>query len=241
MALVAGTSGNSVRRFGNDRVLRLGLAVGADWVQAAEVVTLPKRSADPARAELLSTAALPEHGDLAHRGGGVRRPWSAAALLVALLGLVATPPTAVFVGKPTTATAAWDGGYAWLAVVGFLNTLVSLFYYLRWIVPTYRDLALASPERDHPRRMTRRGGDGRRGVRRRLPPSASRWVSPQACCGAWRRRRRHRTGPSRERRRQPPATRRGMRGSSRGECADLPICYRYSRERLNPISPERLS
>jgi len=57
---------------------------------------------------------------------------------VALLGLVGTPPTAVFIGKVTTAAAAWDGRYAWLAVVVFVNTLVSLFYYLRWIIPTFR-------------------------------------------------------------------------------------------------------
>ena len=60
------------------------------------------------------------------------------ALVVALLGLVGTPPTAVFIGKVTTAAAAWDGRYAWLAVVVFVNTLVSLFYYLRWIAPCYQ-------------------------------------------------------------------------------------------------------
>lgn len=85
------------------------------------------------------SAALPKHRDLAdYRGLAAQRPWLAAALLVALLGLVGTPPTAVFVGKLTTATAAWDGGYAWLAVVVFGNSVLSLFYYLRWITPTYR-------------------------------------------------------------------------------------------------------
>ncbi|TWJ20921.1 NADH-quinone oxidoreductase subunit N [Micromonospora endolithica] len=85
------------------------------------------------------TAAVPERRDLAdYRGMAYQRPWLAAALVVVLLGLVGTPPTGVFVGKLTTATAAWDGGYGWLAVVVFVNTLVSLFYYLRWIVPTYR-------------------------------------------------------------------------------------------------------
>lgn len=57
---------------------------------------------------------------------------------MALLGLLGTPPTAVFVGKLTTAGAAWDGGAAWLAVVVFVNTLISLFYYLRWIAPCYQ-------------------------------------------------------------------------------------------------------
>nr|A3Q537.1 RecName: Full=NADH-quinone oxidoreductase subunit N; AltName: Full=NADH dehydrogenase I subunit N; AltName: Full=NDH-1 subunit N [Mycobacterium sp. JLS] len=84
------------------------------------------------------TAALPGRRDLdSYRGLARTRPWLAAALVVALLGLVGTPPTAVFIGKVTTAAAAWDGRYAWLAVVVFVNTLVSLFYYLRWIIPAF--------------------------------------------------------------------------------------------------------
>jgi NADH-quinone oxidoreductase subunit N len=82
------------------------------------------------------TSAVPRLRDLhSYRGLGGRHPWLAAALVVALLGLVGTPPAAVFVGKLTTASAAWDGGYAWLSVVVFLNSLISLFYYLRWIRP----------------------------------------------------------------------------------------------------------
>jgi NADH-quinone oxidoreductase subunit N len=59
------------------------------------------------------------------------------ALVVALLGLVRTPPTVVFVGKLTTATAG-DGGMAWLTVAQLVNTLFSLFYYLRWVAPAIR-------------------------------------------------------------------------------------------------------
>lgn len=85
------------------------------------------------------TTALPERRDLdSYAGLGRARPLLAGALVVALLGLVGTPPTIIFVGKLSTAAAAWDGGYAWLVVVIFLNTLISLFYYLRWIVPIYR-------------------------------------------------------------------------------------------------------
>jgi len=85
------------------------------------------------------TTALPGHRDLAsYRGLASSHPWLAGSLVVALLGLVGTPPTAVFIGKLTTATAAWDGGQAWLVVVVFANSLASLFYYLRWIVPIYR-------------------------------------------------------------------------------------------------------
>lgn len=93
------------------------------------------------------TTALPDRRELtSYRGLARARPWLAAALLVALLGLVGTPPTAVFVGKLTTAAAAWDGGQAWLAVVVFANSLISLFYYLRWIIPAFQQPAPAPAE-----------------------------------------------------------------------------------------------
>ena len=66
-----------------------------------------------------------------------RSPWAAIALVVCLLGLIGTPPTGVFVGKLLVFAAAWDGGYAWLAVVVAVNTVASVFYYLRWIRPLF--------------------------------------------------------------------------------------------------------
>ncbi|MEU3750163.1 MULTISPECIES: NADH-quinone oxidoreductase subunit N [Streptomyces] len=80
--------------------------------------------------------ALPQATRLAdYRGLARRRPLLAASLVICLLGLVGTPPTAVFVGKLEAFSAAFDGGYAWLAVLAAVNTVASLFYYLRWIVP----------------------------------------------------------------------------------------------------------
>ncbi|MFF5712571.1 NADH-quinone oxidoreductase subunit N [Streptomyces sp. NPDC012756] len=70
-----------------------------------------------------------------YRGLARRRPLLAASLVTCLLGLVGTPPTAVFVGKLEAFTAAFDGGYAWLAVLAAVNTVASLFYYLRLILP----------------------------------------------------------------------------------------------------------
>ncbi|MER5205504.1 NADH-quinone oxidoreductase subunit N [Streptomyces sp. NPDC002825] len=85
-----------------------------------------------------------------YRGLARRRPLLAASLVVCLLGLVGTPPTAVFVGKLEGFSAAFDGGYAWLAVLAAVNTVASLFYYLRWIVPAVsrsEGAALAAEDR----------------------------------------------------------------------------------------------
>jgi NADH-quinone oxidoreductase subunit N len=80
--------------------------------------------------------ALPRaHSPDDYRGLAKERPLLAASLVVCLLGLVGTPPTSVFLGKLEAFSAAFDGGYAWLAVLAAVNTVASLFYYLRWIVP----------------------------------------------------------------------------------------------------------
>lgn len=82
--------------------------------------------------------ALPEHRDLAtYRGLARSQPWLAVSLAVALLGLLGTPPTSVFVGKLAVASAMWGGGQVWLAVALVVNTLISLGYYLRWIAPAF--------------------------------------------------------------------------------------------------------
>jgi NADH-quinone oxidoreductase subunit N len=83
-----------------------------------------------------------------YRGMARRHPALAVALAVCLFGLIGTPPTAVFVGKLAVFTAAVDGGYAWLAILAILNTVASVFYYLRWVAPAFRgtDPAAAAVE-----------------------------------------------------------------------------------------------
>jgi len=83
-------------------------------------------------AEFPQAAALSDYAGMARR-----HPGMAAVLVVCLLGLVGTPPTAVFLGKLEVFTAAIDGGYAWLAALAVANTIASLFYYLRWLTPAF--------------------------------------------------------------------------------------------------------
>lgn len=54
-----------------------------------------------------------------------------------LISLVGIPPLGGFVGKLLLFGAAIDAGFVWLAVVGILNSVVSLAVYLRMIVPMY--------------------------------------------------------------------------------------------------------
>src|SRR5215212_6420162 len=71
----------------------------------------------------------------AMRGLGRRHPWWTAALVVAFLSLLGLPPLAGFVGKLELFRAAIDAHQAWLAAIAVVNTVISLYYYLRVIAP----------------------------------------------------------------------------------------------------------
>ncbi len=79
-----------------------------------------------------------------YAGLGRVEPWTAAVLVIALLSLVGIPPFAGFAGKLLLFLATIDGGYTWLAVLAVVNTVASLFYYLRVISPVY----LGSTDKD---------------------------------------------------------------------------------------------
>ena len=59
-----------------------------------------------------------------------RAPGLALVMLVAMLSLAGMPPLAGFVAKVYVFAAAVEGGLVWLAVVGVLNAIVGLYYYL---------------------------------------------------------------------------------------------------------------
>jgi NADH-quinone oxidoreductase subunit N len=73
-----------------------------------------------------------------------RRPVLAAALTVFLISLTGVPVSAGFVGKFYLFAAAVGGGKTILAVVGFLMSVVSAYYYLRVVVAMY--MRKADPE-----------------------------------------------------------------------------------------------
>jgi NADH-quinone oxidoreductase subunit N len=77
-------------------------------------------------------------------GLGYKKPVLGIVLCVFLLALMGIPPTAGFTGKFYIFAGAIKGGYIWLAIIGVLNSAVSLFYYLRLIVQMY----FKDPEED---------------------------------------------------------------------------------------------
>jgi NADH-quinone oxidoreductase subunit N len=79
-------------------------------------------------------------------GMGRLFPLASACMAVCLFSLTGLPPTVGFVGKFYLFSAVIHGGYAWLAVVAALNTVVSLFYYMRIMKAFYfREPVLGEP------------------------------------------------------------------------------------------------
>jgi len=84
--------------------------------------------------------------DIASYGGLARtRPVLATALVIAFLSFVGIPPLAGFVAKLQLFLATIDAGYTWLAVLAVVNTIASLFYYLRVLGPSYFEAPAGAP------------------------------------------------------------------------------------------------
>jgi NADH-quinone oxidoreductase subunit N len=67
-------------------------------------------------------------------GLSATHPGAAVAMLIFMLSLGGIPPTAGFMGKLWIFGSAIDAGYIGLAVVGVLNSALSLYYYVRVVV-----------------------------------------------------------------------------------------------------------
>ena len=71
-------------------------------------------------------------------GGAARQyPLIAAMFAIFMLSLAGFPPLAGFTGKFLLFSAAVETGWGWLAVIGVLNSLVSVYFYLRPVVQMY--------------------------------------------------------------------------------------------------------
>jgi len=74
-----------------------------------------------------------------YAGLGLRRPFLAMAMSLFMLSLAGFPPLGGFTGKFYLFRSAVVAGYTDLAVIGALNSLLSVIYYLRVIVMMYME------------------------------------------------------------------------------------------------------
>ena len=83
------------------------------------------------------------------RGGTTQRditglaqtaPLLAAVMTVSLLSMAGIPPTAGFAGKIYLFSAVVDKGFLWLAFVGFVMSMISVYYYFMVTKAMYRDI-----------------------------------------------------------------------------------------------------
>lgn len=85
-------------------------------------------------------------------GLGFKYPYYAAALFAFMLSMAGIPLTAGFAGKFQIFKSALSGDYTWLVIIGLLNSVISVFYYLKIAVymymkePAEADKNLTKPE-----------------------------------------------------------------------------------------------
>src|ERR687886_2614789 len=63
-------------------------------------------------------------------GLGWERPGLGLAMSLFMFGFIGLPPAGLFLGKFYAFSAAVDRGWTWLAIVGVVATVVSIYYYL---------------------------------------------------------------------------------------------------------------
>jgi NADH-quinone oxidoreductase subunit N len=96
---------------------------------------------------LLGTAEHPHDNLRDFAGLWKTRPGLAGLMTVFLLSLGGFPPTAGFIGKWYIFSAAVQEQHYWLAIIGVLSSVVSVFFYLRIVVMMYMTEEPAAPAR----------------------------------------------------------------------------------------------
>ena len=92
---------------------------------------------------VLETADRPRDQVSDFAGLWAERPGLAALMTIFLLSLGGFPPFGGFIGKWWIFTAAMSAGYFWLAIIGVLTSVVSVYFYLRVVIMMYMTPATA--------------------------------------------------------------------------------------------------
>jgi len=90
-----------------------------------------------------------------YAGMSRRNPWLALMMLAAFLSLAGMPPFGGFVAKVFVFAAGVQAGYVWLVVVGILNSIIGVYYYLNAMKFVYLYRMPNEDEENHPVPLTR--------------------------------------------------------------------------------------
>jgi NADH-quinone oxidoreductase subunit N len=115
----------AANKAGYSSVLFYVLAYSFMTIGAFGVVTLLRR-AEVEALEISSYSGIAE-----------RHPLLSATMAIFMISLAGIPPTAGFFGKFYVFSAAVGAGYTDLAVIGVLNSLVSVYFYMRIVFLMY--------------------------------------------------------------------------------------------------------
>jgi NADH-quinone oxidoreductase subunit N len=77
-----------------------------------------------------------------YKGLGFRSPFVGVCMVIFFLSLAGLPPTAGFIGKLFIFASLLDARWIWLAIIGAINSVISLYYYVRVV----RNMFLRDPE-----------------------------------------------------------------------------------------------
>ena len=90
-----------------------------------------------------------------YSGMSRRSPWLALMMLAAFLSLAGMPPFGGFVAKVVVFAAGVQAGYVWLVVIGILNSVIGVYYYLNAMKYVYLYRMPEQDEESHPLPLTR--------------------------------------------------------------------------------------
>ncbi|GAB4492661.1 MAG: NADH-quinone oxidoreductase subunit N [Anaerolineae bacterium] len=91
----------------------------------------------------------------AYNGMSRRSPYLALAMLVAFLSLAGMPPFGGFIAKVLVFAAAVQAGWYWLVIIGIINSVVGVYYYLTVMKYVYLYRMEGENEEAHPIPVTR--------------------------------------------------------------------------------------
>jgi NADH-quinone oxidoreductase subunit N len=90
-----------------------------------------------------------------YAGMSRRSPWLGLMMLAAFLSLAGMPPFGGFVAKVVVFAAGIQAGYVWLVVIGILNSVIGVYYYLNAMKYVYLYRMPEQDEESHPLPLTR--------------------------------------------------------------------------------------